>query len=298
MRTTKRFSPRLLDLFRERGRGTGTYGSYIPWHRVSRSDPASRGRSHLIAWRGRHVELLSDGEFTAFCFSTRLITAKNDLREQFPLSQERSPHELTAYDARFHMRKYPGTLEIAKNLGIKHPLVHGGGLTVSWVMTTDLLLMLRTDDGTCTLLAIAVKDRSLLSKRALALLTIEEAYWNCRGVPWLLITPSLYHPQVAETLHRTWQWALQIPVSEQHLLAAETAIHCWQGNSLFYLLHKLSQEFKSLSQAQHAVWQVIWSGRTPIDFHRSWRPHIPLQLLSQAQFDQLNPILMRRSAWT
>lgn len=72
MRTTKRFTPDVLDRFRREGRGTGVYTEYIPWHRVSRGDPASRGRSHLLNWRGRQRELLSDGELVMTLFVTML----------------------------------------------------------------------------------------------------------------------------------------------------------------------------------------------------------------------------------
>ncbi len=298
MRTTKRFTPDLLDRFRDEGRGTGTYESYIPWHRISRSDPASYGRSHLIKWRGRHNELLSDCELTTFCFASRLIFRKNDLREQFPLSLEEAPHELAEYDVRFSVNRYPGTIEIADNLNIKHPMTHGNGRSAPWIMSTDLLLMLQANNGTRSLLAIAIKDRKPLRKRAKALLTIERFYWHCRGAQWLLITPHEYHPLVERTLQRTWQWVFENPVSEDHLKAAQAGIHRWQGHTLTFLLKKLTEEVGNYSQAQCAVWQAIWSGRVPVDLRRGWRPHTPLQIISQTAFDQLNPVLMRRSAWT
>ncbi len=63
MRTEKRFTPKVLERFRREGRGTGTYSDYTPWHRVSRGDPSSKGRSHLIVWMDRQRELLSDQEW-------------------------------------------------------------------------------------------------------------------------------------------------------------------------------------------------------------------------------------------
>lgn len=68
MRTTKRFTPHVLDRFRKLGRGTGTYQNYIPWQRVGRSDPSSMGRSHLQMWNGRQRELLSDQEWVGVFF--------------------------------------------------------------------------------------------------------------------------------------------------------------------------------------------------------------------------------------
>jgi hypothetical protein len=81
MRTTKRFTPNVLIRYRKLNRGTGIFQNYIPWHRVGRSDPSSRGRSHLQMWNGRQRELLSDQEWVGFFFST-LVRDVNDIREQ------------------------------------------------------------------------------------------------------------------------------------------------------------------------------------------------------------------------
>jgi hypothetical protein len=72
MRTTKRFTPKVIARFERQHRGEGTYADYIPWHRVSRGDPASSGRSHLLMWRDRLRELLSDGELVEQLFATML----------------------------------------------------------------------------------------------------------------------------------------------------------------------------------------------------------------------------------
>lgn len=298
MRTTKRFTPRVLDFFREQGRGIGTYESYIPWHRVSRSDPASYGRSHLIYWRGRYIELLSDLELILFCFAARLLKNNNDLREQFPLSLESAPHELSAYDVRYSISTRPGTLEIAQQLNIKHPRTNGNGRSAPWVMSTDLLLTLQARNGERKLIAIAGKGKKQLGKRAIALLEIERHYWRCRGVKWLLITPHLFEINVARTLQRTWPWALNDPTPEDHLHAAQDAIYHWQGYSFTFVLKKLEAEIGNLTKAQNAVWQAIWAGRAPVDLRRGWRPHLPLQLLPTDEFDRLNPVLSGRSAWT
>lgn len=297
MRTTKRFTPRVLERFRAEGRGTGASESYIPWHRVSRGDPASAGRSHIINWRGRQRELLSDGEFIGFCFSTRLLGAGGDLREQFPLSLDTAPHESSAYNTRFAETMSPGTQEIAKQLGIRHPRVNGDGQSAPWVMTTDIVIMQPTRNENFRLLAVAVKDRRPLSKRALELLNIERTYWILRGSIWLLITPHQYHPLAAETLCRTWQWALLAPVAAAEVDAAVTVVHQCYGCGLTFMLQRLATELGNQDLAQRAIWQAIWSGRLPADLRRGWRPHLPLDLLPQEEFDALNPVLMERSAW-
>ena len=203
MRTTKRFTPNLLDRFRALGRGTGTYDDYIPWHRLSRGDPASQGRSHLPMWRGRQRELLSDQELGGFHFTIMLPTLV-DVREQFPLSLESNRHELADYDVRARAGYFPGTKEIAESLATKHPRVNGNGRSAPWVMTTDLLLCLRRPDRQLELLAIAIKsDKDANRKRSKELLLLEKAYWQARGVTWLLITPSLYDKREVLTLRRT-----------------------------------------------------------------------------------------------
>lgn len=73
MRKGLRFTPARLEKWRDAGRGTGTGADYQPWHQVTRSDPGSRGRSHLINWRfGRLHHLLSDQEMVAFAFASML----------------------------------------------------------------------------------------------------------------------------------------------------------------------------------------------------------------------------------
>jgi len=217
MRTTKRFTPQILDRFRRQGRGQGTFDGYIPWHRVSRGDPASRGRSHLQQWNGRQRELLSDHEWVILLFSS-MLTNLVDIREQFPLVQESGLHEISAYQHLSSRQLFPGTLEIAQNLGIKHPMTTGDGTSGTWVPTTDLLLTLKQVDGKLELLAIAVKDSQELSnKRKRELLLLEQEYWAVRGVTWLVITPDQYDDRVALMLRLTMQWALGDAVSDAEL---------------------------------------------------------------------------------
>lgn len=297
MRTTKRFTPDVLDRYRTLGRGVGTFESYIPWHRVSRSDPASRGRSHLVAWRGRHYELLSDGEHIAFLFAVPHLATNDDLREQFPLSHHTAPHELAAYDARYAGTDHPGTIDIADKLGIRHPKCSGGGRSAPWVMTTDLLIMRVADDGTRSLHAISCKDGSKLSKRARALLEIEREYWKQRGATWMLLTPDLYHLLVGRTLQQTYPWALSAPAPESALTVAERVVSISAGRSLSYALQRISDVLNDMQLAQQALWQTIWWGRSPVDLRRGWRPHIPLVPMDSSDFKALNPIASGRSSW-
>lgn len=296
MRTTKRFTPAILDRFRRQGRGLGTQDNFKPWHRIGRGDPSSRGRSHLQMWRNRQRELLSDNEWVALFFS---LTVKFlfDLLEQLPLSLGTAAHELSRYTVDC-TQVAPGTIELAARLGIKHPKTSESGNTAEWVMTTDLLLALRFPSGNYELLAVSVKtDEELSKKRTKELLSLEREYWLSRGVTWLLITPSLFDKRVALRLRETMPWALECPVCETDLEKAATLAAELQGRSLTYVLEALSSKLGIVDTANRAFWQAVWCGKIPLDLRRGWRPHQPIILLTEEEFVSLNPIASRRSSW-
>lgn len=123
MRKGQRFTPARLVRWHNTGRGTGTGADYQPWHQVTRDDPSSRGRSHLLNWRfGRLHHLLSDLELVAFGFAS-MLPGVTDLREQFPLACNEHQCELADYQGSHSGRLSPGTLEIAEDLGHRHPAV-------------------------------------------------------------------------------------------------------------------------------------------------------------------------------
>ena len=297
MRTTKRFTPSVLERFRKQARGLGTYQDYIPWHRVGRGDPSSRGRSHLQQWNGRQRELLSDHEWVMLFFAITLLNLL-DIREQFPLSKGDAPSELGAYRADVRNQLFPGTLTIAKRLGIKHPKTTDEGKSDDWVMSTDFLLLLKQTDGTLELLAIAVKPLGeITQKRKEALLTIEREYWAVRGITWLLITPGEYDERVAINLRMNMPWALGEAANGSAQHTSVSAVQNHPGRSLTFVLNKLCASLGDMDFAQRAFWQAVWSGKIPLDLRRGWRPHLPIVLLQPAAFSALNPIASRRSAW-
>ena len=296
MRTTKQFTPDLLDRFRKEGRGRGTHSRYRPWHGVSRGDPSSLGRSHLMTWGGRQRNLLSDDEWVASLF-TPLTPGSDDLREQFPLNLETGCHELGAYDARLGKPGLPGTLEIAHQLGFRHPRVNGNGRSAPWVITTDLLFTLVDESGGRNLLAVACKPKADLNERTKKLLAIEQAYWMARGVEWLLITPSQYEEAVELTLRCSFQWWQGEQVSDEAKLAATASAREFAGFPLSYVLDRIDATLgQGLEFAQVAFWQSVWTGALPLDLRRGWRPHLPVEL-SPSDFLAVNPIASRRTAW-
>jgi hypothetical protein len=297
MRTTKLFTPDLLDRFRKEGRGHGTYIRYRPWHGVSRGDPASLGRSHLMTWGGRQRNLLSDDEWVASLF-TPLTPGSDDLREQFPLSLESACHELGAYDVRLGKSGFPGTIEIARQLGYRHPRVNGNGRSAPWVFTTDLLFTLMDETGTRKLLAVACKPTAKQEESKKRLLAIERAYWLARGVEWLFITPDQYDEAIELTLRTSFQWWQGEPIAEDAKRAATALARQLEGFPLTYVLDRIDEVLgQGLEYAQVAFWQSVWTRALPLDLRRGWRPHLPIEFVPPSDFLAFNPIASRRTAW-
>lgn len=297
MKTIKRFTPDLLDRFQEQGRGEGTYKLYVPWHQVSRSDPASYGRSNQMTWGGRQRNLLSDDEFVA-CLFALLTPDLDDMREQFPLSLESGSHELGAYNIQLGSPGHPGTLEIARKLGHRHPRVNGNGRSAPWVITTDLLLTLVDQTAGRRLLAVSCKPTANLSDRSKALLSIEREYWAARDVEWLLITPGEYDQAVELTLRNSFHWGLGEPVSDEARATAVQLARSHEGLPFSIVLNRIEDALgRTEDYAQRAFWQSIWKRELPIDLRRGWRPHLPNELLTPLDFLALNPVACRRSAW-
>lgn len=297
MRTQKRFTPSLMQRFIRQGRGTGTYQDYIPWHRVGRGDPSSLGRSHLMMWKERQRELLSDGEWDGLCFSTMIYNLV-DVREQHKLSLECGPSELGLYDVRCAGGDFPGTLEIAKKLGFKHPRVTGEGTSDYWRMSTDQVLVLRLSSVQLEILAVAYKpDNKSLTKRKRQLLAIEKAYWDARGVTWILITPELFEESVGLTLRRTAPWALGVATTAYEKQVAIKVACQTVGHSFTFTLDSIEALLGNKDLAQRSFWQAVWNGDIPMDLRTGWRPHLPIKLLSHEAFTTLNPVASRRSSW-
>ncbi len=272
---------------------------YNPWHQVSRGDPASSGRSHLVSWRGRLIHLLSDGEADQHLFASMLPNVI-DAREQYPLDLHSSPCPLDGYDPDHREdATFVGTLELAATLGIKHPSCHDGHVKVPWRQTTDLLLTLRAPLGHLELLALAYKPRDWSAKkRTRELLQLERAYWLERNVDWLLITPDLSAESVRLMLRRISCWALHNPVSDALRDTATKVAFDDPSLPVTRILQSIQRAVRvGPDEALRALWQSVWTGKLPINLHRSWRPHYPLQILSADDFWAQNPIATRRSAW-
>jgi len=297
MRTTKRFTPKVLDRYIKLQRGEGSHESYVPWHRVTRGDPASSGRSHLLSWRSRLRELLSDGELGQQLFVT-MLSDLDDCLEQFKLDTADSPHILAAYRERDASEMFPGTEQLARELGIKHPKVTDAGDSALWIPSTDFVLVFKGPLGPRHALALAFKPRGAETRRRTSeLLSLDREYWVRRNVPWLLITPNLYQVEVVLTLRRLAAWALGADAGPEARCLASQLAHAHSGRTVTRVLQEIAIVIGSLEFAQRALWQAVWIGELPIDLRRGWRPHVPLKFISPAEFWAFNPIASRRSAW-
>lgn len=300
MRKGQRFTPYKLAKWRDNGRGTGTGADYQPWHQVTRDDPSSRGRSHLLNWRfGRLHHLLSDLELVVFAFAS-MLPGVVDLREQFPLYHSEHLRELATYDARVS-GEVPGTRQIADELGYRHPLARAGNVASPWVMTTDVLLTLRNLAGQIELLAVSAKfSEELIAKRTRQLLEIEREYWRRQSVSWLLLTPDLYAKAVSTAIRIGMPFTIGQPDVAPDLINGCAAMASdLEGRTWLQCCDQVSRLFAVTTQtAQSALWQSIWSGRLPGSLARMARVGEPLELLSPADFWEQNPIASRRTSWS
>lgn len=301
MRKGRRFTPSLLDKWEfVEGRGTGVYEEYKPWHQVTRSDPSSRGRSHLTfcpkTYRLRHH--LSDGEQLMFAFAW-MTPHVIDIREQFKLETGGHVNALSQYSTRCSAYIQQGTKEILDEMQIKAPLAREGSQVGDWRLTTDFLITIRKPEHDPHLIAVAYKPLTdLLSARKRDLLRVEQRYWLNEDATWLLITPQQYSASVASTVKTVFPWVMNSEQSSdsQRLKCADLA-QKHEGKPLKDVLKIVSHTLKiDIHRASVAFYQAVWAGVLPLDLSRSRFISEPLRLLTLDKFWEQNPIATGRSA--
>lgn len=287
-----RFTNVMLKRFKKEERGLGINKDYSPWHQIKRSEPSSRGKSSRIILMDRLVHTLSTVELNCVLFAT-MIYDVIDIREQFPLNKYSEGHELNEYTDSYGIF-YPGTTNIADQLGFKHPQLRDGSKEL-WTITTDILMTIKLDAG-LNLLAISCKKVVSQSKRQKELLEIEKHYWNERGVEWLLITPDLYGRGFADQLRASRKVALSVEINQtlQRAIVEEVA-------TKQYSYIGLSKHFTCLGYTmeniQKAFWNAFWFGDIPLKIASKFDESRPIRLQSKADFHLENPIYSGRSAW-
>jgi len=295
MRKGRKFTPSLIEKWLKEGRGKGVFSEFKPLHQVTRGDPGSSGLSRILNISSRPHHLLSDKEYVAYLFA-RIVPGLVDIREQFHLSQDDSRHELSAYSLSYWSDLLPGTLTIAKELGIKHPRIQNRK-DAPWPNSTDLLLTLKRDD-TLSLLAISVKPDSKLSDRVKNSIALEKRYWEVRDVDFLLITPETYLESVMINMTVYSPWGHDRNSSAELLLRIKSFASDIDGLPLSHALRTVKDRLNvSDQEAQGLFWECVWKGILPIDLNRKATPGTPINLITLKDFWGQNPVASRRSAW-
>jgi hypothetical protein len=238
---------------------------------------------------------------TIFGALASMVRFKDDERWQFPLAWHPHLDELAAYHEPGLGAYFPGTIEIAKSLGIRHPTIRDGKKTSLWPMTTDLVVTLRPPLERRQLLPLSSKDKPFreLSPRDRSKLAIDAEYWNLQSHPWLLITPETYSHHYALAVLGAFNWIKNSPAeSDEQCKATAEIVRSISGRTFTTSFGSIGQELKcDPARAKTLFWQTVWRGLLPIDITLShWLPN-PVRIISQEAFCDANPILARRSAW-
>ena len=256
------------------------------------------GRSHLINWKFQRLHhLLSDHEKVVFGFLTMLPNLI-DLREQYPLPIESGV--CVRANPLISGQPCMGTVEIAEELRLRHPVVRKDGIKEQWVMSTDYLIDLQAPGDLIDFLAISVKfEDELTDPRKLELLRIEREYWRRQGIVWLLLTPQLYDRSIVAGILAGMSWATDnASVNPSMIEQCALLQHHLTGMTLSQIESVLIAHLRvDQGEAKRIFWQAIWSGRVHINLARCMRPNAMLEFLSEDAFWRQNPIASRRTAW-
>lgn len=161
------WSEEKIKRYIKEGRGIGTGRAYKPW--INNQSFPSEGRtSRISGWKTHRVHHLASDNETRYFYLLEWSDIVIDIREQYPL---------IAYDE---------TVNISKNLGIKHPRDSESG--VPYVLSTDFLVTIKVN-GKESYLARTIKPASILDEpRVIEKFEIERRYWEKRKVDWAIVT--------------------------------------------------------------------------------------------------------------
>ena len=165
------FTDKTIERRIKEGRGSGEGSSYLPW--ITIRDVPSLGRcSEILGWKTNRVhQLLSDLE-TRYFYTLEFSSDIIDIREQYPLLDSNKSIE--------------ETVQIAKSIGVKYPIVPKTGALN--VQTTDLLITLIRNGKTEQIARTVKYAKDLSNERTLEKFEIERLYWVNRGIDWKIVT--------------------------------------------------------------------------------------------------------------
>lgn len=188
------------------------------------------------------------------------------------------------------------TWEIARKLGIRHPVYRGTKIPI--VMTSDLVITRATQDGP-TRLAVAIKysldvnlktdDEKKLKRvlRVLDLLRIERTYWRARNVPWKLFTESTLPVARFRNLDMFRSTMLRRESDHLNVLIPDfvnVTRAAWSKQPWIRLLDLLEYGSKrltvSVDDAYVLFGRAVWTRQLAIDLDTDLMHHVrPLRLL-------------------
>ena len=267
MRRGQKFTAKKLAKWRKEGRGTGTFKLYRAFHQVRRSDPASYGTSSILYTDfDRQEDLLSDAELVGRCCVSRL-NGVLDVLEQFPLPLEEDFGVLSRYSAEHQHQKFVGTIELARRMGIAHARAsRDKGETAPWVMTSDLVVILR-NQGLRVVVVCIKHQKKKIGRRQQKLLDLEKAYWEQQGATWVLFNVADLPRSARHSLLQLTPYVAGTRFPDPVVMDSIADALLPQIPGRLPTLKRQVQELLQCDDhaADRAFWQTVWSGRLPVD---------------------------------
>lgn len=249
---------KLQSNYIKKGRGQGVGENYQPFIQAHDNKIASEGwLTRHKGWKTERIHHTLSEHERKYLYYCEWLDGVIDIREQWPLL----PLEKT--------------IEIAEQLGIKHP--HMDGTPV--VMTTDFRLTLKTKNGSRDVIR-TIKPREKLSERTLELFEIERIYFVEQGIDWCIVTEdkiphnlvknvewmanakyldtqAVVNEELVWLLHNDLYEMFTKDASQTSLMnlcmRADHGYRLQKGTCLFILQHLLANKFWGTEMEKHII---------------------------------------------
>ncbi|MCX7745576.1 MAG: TnsA endonuclease N-terminal domain-containing protein [Clostridia bacterium] len=170
-----------LKRYIKEGRGQGIGKDYKPWITVH-DFPSNGFSSRQPGWKSNRVcHFLSHNELRYF-YMLEWSDVVTDIREQFPMDLEE-------------------TLDIADNLGIKHP--ENRGSKTPYIMTSDFMITLNVKGKEIYKVRTIKPTSELEKKNCIEHFEIERRYWAAHDIDWGIVTDN----DIPKTMVSNIEWA-------------------------------------------------------------------------------------------
>jgi hypothetical protein len=176
-------TPALIERMIKAGRGRGTLASYLPWINVGEIRSSGEQRKVIGRKTGRVHHYLSRGESYHHLlaeFNEKVV----DIREQYPILP------------------VDHTLEIARDLGIKHPSFGG----YPKVITFDFLLTVQNGKTYRQHVRSIKRSEDLAKPRVVEKLRLEQQISAKLGFQYEIVTEKNMPPILNANLKFLWTW--------------------------------------------------------------------------------------------